>query len=198
MKSKAIGSMVIPKGTAHEGEVKLFSWDAVQNCMNDRCPAYEECPYKKDDQGKCEVQLVYLKSLTSMIMRNFPEASEAKLFRIGMHLIPLYKQLSKLQIEELGVHRIVTVTDRGNRAMNPLYKEIREHIRLIESMWHSIGLQVSVGDVPESATEMMKSADTNYYDTYVLQKHREKENPIEEKSTPKVKKKLNRRRRPKQ
>ncbi|MCP3681909.1 MAG: hypothetical protein GY861_04390 [bacterium] len=78
-----------------------------------------------------------------MIFKNFSDVlDEPMLYQIGIHLMPLYKNLCKLKIEELGVKQAVTMnTKSGRDQINPIYKEIREHIKIIQMMWRDIGLK---------------------------------------------------------
>lgn len=134
-----IGRLGVGKGTSDDGNVYLYSWDAIQDCEGERCPAHEFCEF--DQRGKCTVMRQYLKSVMTLIFRNFAEdLTEPHLYRIGMHLMPLYKMLCRMKIEEMAVRRVVTVDDKGKRAANPLYKEIRETIKLIEQTWKRLGL----------------------------------------------------------
>jgi hypothetical protein len=35
---------------------------------------------------------------------------------------------------------VVSTDEKGKKSINPLYKEIREYIKLIEQMWKSVGI----------------------------------------------------------
>lgn len=86
----------------------------------------------------------YISSVSDMIHRCYHDqlqADEQLLFRVGMHLIPLYKTLCKLKMEELGVTDPVFLTIRGDRKPDPVYREIRETIKLIMLCWKDLGLQ---------------------------------------------------------
>jgi len=139
-------------------EAKLFSWDVVPKCpqpppTDDEgnvppgfliCPAIALCSFDKSTlqkEVKCGVTTQYLRGTAEMIFNNFANLlSEDDFYRVGMHLMPLYRMLVKLKIHELGVRRAVTTSDRGVTKANPIYKEIRETIKSIESMWYNLQL----------------------------------------------------------
>lgn len=137
-----MGTGYVGKGRipGEEGAMKLFySWDAVPECVGERCQAYTQCQYSK--KGQCSVVREGLKGLALIIFRNFDAIlTEDVLFRVGMHLMPLYKSLLKLNIEEMAVDRAVYVDDKGMYRAHPIYKELRETVKQIEYAWKALGL----------------------------------------------------------
>lgn len=137
-----LGAMYVGKGRiqGEEGALKLFyAWDAVPECEGERCAAYRTCPYHKG--GQCSTIREGLRGLSLILFRNFNEVlSEDVLFRVGMHLMPLYKSLLKLNIEEMGVDRAVYADDKGMYRAHPIYKELRETIKQLEYAWKTLGL----------------------------------------------------------
>lgn len=128
------GKMRLTTGTS-----LFYAWDAVPECSAERCPAFANCIYDKKD--KCKVIREGLKGLSFVLFRNFKEKmTEDQLWRIGMHLMPLYRMLLRLNIEELGVDRVIVEDMRGIRRINPLYKELRETIKTIDLTWKAIGI----------------------------------------------------------
>jgi hypothetical protein len=69
------------------------------------------------------------------------EQDETLLFKVGMHILPLYKTLCKLKMDELSTVHPIFVTHRGDRKADPVYKEIRETIKMINMAWKDIGLR---------------------------------------------------------
>ena len=65
---------------------------------------------------------------------------QTQLWRIGMHLMPLYSQLSLLLIEASSFTRIISLSDKGSYQVNPALKEIRAVIKEIEAMYKSLGI----------------------------------------------------------
>ena len=164
----AFGSLSVARGTGRSGN-SLWSWDALQDCTGNDCPAAPSCQYlqKAKERGdeicdKCRVMATYLKSVSTTILGNYEDQmDEGQLFRIGMHIVPLYRNLIKMKIEEIGVRRVVTVAENGKMSINPLYKEIREYIKLIEQMWKSVGI-TGVMVSPPGDEEF--HPDDNYYE----------------------------------
>ena len=109
-----------------------------------------------------------------MIFNNFGEVlDEPTFYRVGMHLMPMYRTLCRLKIEELGVNHIITTSDTGRKQANPIYKEIRDTIKLIDSLWHSLGLtKFAVVEIPEDLPMEDKPVDSHGH-TKMLTKEQE-------------------------
>ena len=145
-----VGKLAMRRGKAVPGEdVKLWSFDAIQNCTMDDCPAYNDCPYKSRGD-KCGVELSYIRSLWGMIYDNFSERfTEPFLFRVGMHMIPLYKGLCRMKLEEMGVNKIVYTTVSGDFKIHPIYSEIRRQMEFINKEWSKLGMDKDLLPTPE-------------------------------------------------
>jgi len=136
---REIGRMHILKGTDHSNTKQIITWETVKPCTGDRCYAHDMCEYNVRGM-KCRVELTYLKAVSAVIYRNFNEVlDEPTMMRIGLHLMPLYQNLCRFLIAELGME-LMEVSTKGTTMINPIYKEIREYSKLIESMWKSLGL----------------------------------------------------------
>ena len=121
-------------------KLALFSWDVVPPCNGELCPANHLCDYTKD-LGKCLVTSTYLRAAAQTIFQNFSEIlDEPTLYRIGIHLMPAYRTLCRLKIEELGVTKVISISSQGKPTANPIYREIRETIKLVEFLWEKLGL----------------------------------------------------------
>jgi len=163
----AFGSLSVSRGTGRSGN-SLWSWDALQDCEGKSCPAAPRCQYlekaleRGESLSKCRVMATYLKSVSTTILGNYEDKmDEGQLFRVGMHIIPLYRNLIKMKIEELGVRRVVNQDEKGKLSINPLYKEIREYIKLLEQMWKSVGIS---GVLVAAPTDDDFGAGDNYYE----------------------------------
>ena len=129
----------------NDKSIYYHAWDFVEQCTREDCVAYASCPY--DKHGKPPGQKEYMRSVQMVIFRNLNgNLSEMNLYRIGMHLLPLYRILMKLKIQEIGDTQAVTTDDKGMKRINPIYKEIRETIKQIEFIWKSLGF---TDDVPK-------------------------------------------------
>jgi hypothetical protein len=61
---------------------------------------------------------------------------------IGSHMIKLYHQLIKMQIEEMSIRgRISYMEKTGKISIHPVFKEQRDIIKAIRSEWKDSGLQ---------------------------------------------------------
>jgi hypothetical protein len=139
--NERLGVAKIGKGKIEgsNGLMLYYAWDAVPDCIKERCQAYALCTYMK--AGSCNFIKEGLKGLSLILFRNFADTlTEDVLFRVGMHLMPLYKSLLKLNIQELAVERAVYADDKGMYRAHPIYKEIRETIKQLEFAWKTLGL----------------------------------------------------------
>ena len=108
-----------------------------------------------------------------MVLQNFGnDLTEPELYRVGMQLIPLYKQLARLKIVEMSLttRAMVEETKGGTSKMHPVLKEIRECIRAINAEWREIG--ISRQKKPEDPAIPIKPA-VDYYER--MEKEAEKE-----------------------
>ena len=157
-----LGKMVITKGPNECGDT-IYAWDVVQRCTHENCPASLQCQYKSsiEEEGERKVMRNYIRSISMVLVQEGEEKLSAlKRYQIGMHIIPLYKTLCKLKIEEVGVERIVTETPRGTLVANPLYKEMRETVKAIDQMWRNLDWSAASA---EGVSPKFQS-DTSYYD----------------------------------
>ncbi len=149
-------NMLVTKGYFTE-DTLFYSWDKVPACRGESCVAASLCP-NCDASTECSIQASFLKSLSSILQRNFMgKVSEVQLFGFGMHLMPLYRNLCSLYIEEAAV-TAVTSTAKGFLKIHPVYKEIRDTILIIGKEWNRLGLIVSVED-----NDLEKDGDIDYY-----------------------------------
>lgn len=130
------GQVQPTKGKDNEGN-QLVSWDALPDCY-EQCPITDKCPYN-GRTIKCTVMKAYLGSAASIVLRNY-QLDEAELLRVGTHLIPLYRNLCRLQILEFSLTRVTQLNKVGNVVMHPVYDMIKNHVVVIENLWKSLGL----------------------------------------------------------
>lgn len=133
-----------------EKNVKFPIWTAIQECEYQNCVSACVCPYyyPQDEYRtrKCHVIMKYLKEVERLVYDNFiDDLDEYDLFRVGMHLIPLYKQLGRLKIIEMSMATsgIMEITRSGTSKAHGLFKEMRECIRTIDQTWREIGVTKS-------------------------------------------------------
>ena len=146
---------------ADKESLSLARLEQIPYCNGEECHAYQLCTFvcKDTDVGvaRCEVMRRYLQSTAVDIYGYFKDTlNEPQIFRIARHLLPLYKILCRLQIDELGVESAVYVTSHGKRLINPVFKEIRDTVRAIESVWASVGISDPAVKTPEFEEEEEK------------------------------------------
>ena len=159
------GSFSINRGTL-KGEINLYSWDYIDACDPERCPLKNICKYGSDI--KCTVMGQYMKSVSEVIINNFYESlDEPVLYRMGIHLMPLYRQLFKMKFSEIMIKQAMELNDKSGWKVNPVYREIREIIKTIEWMWNRLGLTKLAKDeavLPPSEDVDSFFTTGNYYD----------------------------------
>ena len=143
-----LGSLRLGKGKFNPDSL-FFSWDAVPVCRELDCPIVEVCTYQKGPKVKCHIHSQFLRSLSIVLYRNFSDIlDEPRLYRVGLHMMPLYKMLCKLLIEEHAVETVVYSDAKGVMRANPIFKEVRETLQSISKEWRSLGLDRLGGGGP--------------------------------------------------
>jgi len=161
-----LGKMDIVKGVKH-GMVN-YAWDVVQKCQGVDCPAHEMCPYIEvlAVEDECKVMKRYMRSVSLVMYEaQSKNITAAQRYQIGMHIIPLYKTLCKMKIAELGIGSVTQMTSRGTLQIHPIYKEMREIIKVIDQVWKSIGVS-QVAGLGDKKPDFAPKGQTggNYYD----------------------------------
>ncbi len=131
----AIGSI---KTHEEEGIIEFY---AVNECTLERCPIYLHCCHLKKER-QCQIQVKYLKAINEIVLGMVPieDLSAMQRMKIGFHLQPLYRALCRLKMEELSLRRPTQITNVGTRAMHPVYREIRETIKVITTVLKDLGI----------------------------------------------------------
>ena len=150
-----IGSQSLRKGQVRDG-IQIVAWDSIQDCVPDRCPIGHECEYASKSHsangggGKCALQTEYVSSFIAIVLRTYKYLDEADMFKVGMHLVPLYSQLCRQKLVERSLGDIMQVDNRGNSRVHPIYREIRDTLRTISSLWKDMGVTGTIlPEVPE-------------------------------------------------
>lgn len=147
--------------------MRFHTWEIIPFCTAVQgCPAHSVCPYEKGGRFRCGVMEEYMTSITELIVYNYGKIlDEGELYRVGMHLIPMYNILCKLKIALSGGMDVTITSGRGTITVNPLLREFREQIKAIEGIWKSIGLdglkEVDLPDIPKESKGLVKG---NYYE----------------------------------
>ena len=152
-------------GQIKDSKDKLYDlvyWNAVQKCDPSSCGCTELC--SSSIAGKpCSVLSSYMGSVFDLMIRTFPgDISEDVIFRIGMHLVPLYKILCRLKMQEFNETEVM-VRGKMGRSINPIFEEIRKTIVSIEKTWQNLGFIVQDGRKRKDRF-VGHFNDRNYYD----------------------------------
>jgi hypothetical protein len=153
-----IQANTLQKGEVREGK-QLVAWDCIQDCSPAACPIGHDCVYKNASRvtGKCDLQSQYLQSFVETIFRTYRYLDEADMFRIGMHLVPLYGQLCQMKIIAKSVASMAYEDDKGRTLIHPIFKEIRETLKTITVIWKEIGMTgVPVPNLPGGDSSIHK------------------------------------------
>jgi len=124
-----------------QDELHYIAVDAIQFCREEECPVHKNCPYVQNSKYKCSVEMKYIEAVVSSIQTMIREdMTQLVLNKITLHLLPLFQQLVRFQIEAYAVDRTIYTTSRGQIRVHPLFKEIRETIKAIEATQKSLGI----------------------------------------------------------
>lgn len=138
LEKSRLGDVGFNKGKAAGRD--LLVWDGVQPCRGQNCPIYNRCyfSWKNTANSNCLVQKDYIATLLNTISNTYHILDDMQLFRIGMMIVPLYSQLVRLKIIELGVVDVVTTNEKGVQAIHPILKEVREVMKSINTIWKDL------------------------------------------------------------
>jgi len=157
--------LICKTGQIKDSKDKLYDlvyWNAVQKCDPSACGCTELCSTPSLGQP-CSVVSSYMGSVFDLMVRTFPgEIGEDVIFRIGMHLVPLYKILCRLKMQEFTESEVMVRSKLG-RSINPIFEEIRKTIAVIEKTWQNLGFIVQDGRKKKDRF-VGHFNDRNYYD----------------------------------
>lgn len=154
---KRKGSLVIDKGKSEGTE--LVTFDAISECTKKACPIYSTCPY--DKKGICKIRQHYLNHCLKILNTVPKTLDKLSSMKIGFSIIPLYSQLIGFKIL---AHSLPVVFD--GKKMHPVFKEIRETIKLIS---------VLLRDLEPSENVDAVAGSNDYYDSlFTVEKPQEK------------------------
>ena len=134
--------------TSTDGKDKLYElvyWNAVQRCVGLECPCLDLCA-KPDVSKPCSVVSSYMGNVYDIMIRTYKgNMTEDTAYRIGMHLVPLYKILCRLKMQEFAETSVMFTSAKGDVKVNPIFDEIRKTITAIEKVWQNLGYIVGEG-----------------------------------------------------
>ena len=154
---KRKGSLIIDKGKS--SDLEICSFDGIIECNKEECPIYKSCPYPKS--GKCKIRKHYLNHCLKILNQVPSKLDKLASMKIGFNILPLYSQLIGFKIL---AHSLSLVSD--GKKINPVFKEIREVIKLISVLLRDL-------EPKEKVNEAVGTSD--YYDSlFSVEKPQEK------------------------
>jgi len=177
--SDYIGRLNHSKGPveAVDGVVSKYaytSWDFVRQCTGEDCPLVKHCFFWNDGNNKklasCKVERTYIRNQNDVFIPLMEMSPDPFIIQaIGDHIIPLYHDLCKVQMEIAAWECSLMYTDKsGKRNIIPLYKEKREIQTTIWKVMRESGViafakelgffmpKVSVGGLPGVSNKKLK------------------------------------------
>jgi len=154
--------------------VPVFSWDFISPCIKEKCGIYERCRFAQGEglysfeikhahvQDKyCTTQKRYIdKVFETLIFSNRDTLTPEDSIRLGLMVMPMFGHLIKLKIAEAGEDQILFTDVKGMKKINPIYREIRETVKSINSILNELGLEAP--ELPNA--QDFANGDPNYYD----------------------------------
>lgn len=154
---KNTGSLSIHKGKL--GELAIKMWDVIPVC-DANCPLWEEeCPYDKS-KTRCELRRQYIESVFSSLSNAIENKDEMIMHRVGMLLMPLYTSLISIKLE---IHAKQGSMRSSRGGVDPIYRELRETIKLIDSMLKDLGIDKEKGGSDNGKGDLL-NGDGDYYE----------------------------------
>ena len=138
-------AIVIESMKTNEG-AHCVAFTAPKICGGKKCPISNRCNHRKK-KSVCEVHRQYLSSIFDAAIDMLGVGiTTREAVRLGMHIIPLYSILFDLKLAQVAItSNVYLVGKDGFLKINPIYKEIREQIRLIDNMWTRLGHKELIG-----------------------------------------------------
>ncbi len=124
--------------TTKQKNLSLTAWDSVPKCDPLHCPVANRCKHISEGK-KCAVQGKYVEHFFTAVFNAFGERTdELTRFKIGVQIVPLYCNLMRMYITEMSLHDPFYITEKGTIVTHPVYREIRETLRVLAAMWRDL------------------------------------------------------------
>ena len=122
-------------------------WNSCKLCDPRKCPIAGRCASITSDGEICGPQSKYLESIYSAALDMLGVSLNTReAVRLGLHIIPMYSILFDLKIALAEVQSCWTYYGKhGDIKINPIYREIRDHIKAIDDLWSKLGYKQLVG-----------------------------------------------------
>ena len=182
---------VVPKLRVHKQEFALITGRFAEKtikvaldyqiCTKGECTSYAKCPYKcklKTEPSKCQMEVQLINRIYTEWINGVGDImTQAQMDVFGLGIIPLYTHLVRFQKESSSTSNVVYSDNKGIKRVEPIFKEIRETIKLIHSELKSSGLSILWTQkfgrraLPVGITEeVSKHGDVGRYDEFDREK----------------------------
>ena len=142
---------LLPANTFVSDNPISFFFDTVKKC-SESCKIYEICTMKRVGE-KCQIERLYIATAMKPIYDELGTVlTSFDKIRLGLHLTPLYQLLARLQKESITQENVAHSTDSGLIRIHPIYKEIRETIKIIDDMWSTLKLDEKLKELNAEKT----------------------------------------------
>ena len=124
------------------GVQRFFAYDYVPPCSQENCPICQTCPSRptsEDENPRCGFVSNYLQAIYENIKDINPDLTAPQLFEVGMHLVPMYKQLALWLIAEASLDAEAVCRDVKRSAF--IHFQVREIIKEITKTWTIVNLR---------------------------------------------------------
>lgn len=126
LNTNELGQLRTQVGTIKGKQLRFLG--QVGDCLKDKCPIKHVCKFKP--KGRCTVVYNFLTSLylswVDPVDGLGDILTQIQFDRIGIHLIPLYHQLIRFQLETIPLEEMTYENRAGTKSAYPQYREIRE------------------------------------------------------------------------
>lgn len=123
---------------ATKQQLSMMAWDSVPNCNTQHCPVVTRCKHSNEGK-KCSVQGKYVEHFFTSVFATFGDKTDDLVkFKIGVQIVPLYCNLMRMYITEMSLNDPFYITEKGTIITHPVYREIRETLRTLTTMWRDL------------------------------------------------------------
>jgi hypothetical protein len=132
---------------------KFCTFTYVNECLKEKCPAFDVCTY--DKRGQCRAKRMYLEAAYGPMERLMMKARDPGIVShwVGQ-LLSAYLKLAKFEIKELSLHDPIYTTTKGDLRGHPIYEMIQKQQKLIVDLWSKSGMMAMAKTAGLLATEM--------------------------------------------
>jgi len=133
--------------------LKMTMFEAIPTC-NEGCPLYSECNYINENET-CILQKRYISTIIDTLDKTVRKRDDVAALKMGFMILPVFQQLISFKMTAYSLGNNVMF---GNK-IHPVYKEIRETIKLANYLLDSVTVLCS-----DDREMGFLDGDSSYYD----------------------------------